>query len=158
MPLIPRKNKKSGFTLIEILVVLAIVGLISIFIFTSLNNYKKFQALDKDKETIVQILRQARSQTLSSRNASQYGAHIASSTVTLFTGTTYSSSSASNQVFLLQASDNIMTISLNGGGSDVVFTRLTGETNQYGTITISSPTTSKTKTVTIYKTGLVEAN
>jgi prepilin-type N-terminal cleavage/methylation domain-containing protein len=151
-----RKNLRSGFSILEMLVVLTILSLVTIIIVNVFASFRKSQALDKDTETIVEVLRQARSQTISSINASQYGVRITSSKATLFTGATYSSSATTNQDFLLQPTDTIVTISLTGGGSDVVFNRISGETGQYGTVVISSPTSSRTKTVTIYKTGLVE--
>lgn len=118
--------------------------------------FRKNAALNKDTETVIETLRQARSETLSSQNASQYGVHISATKITVFTGSTYSPSDSTNRDFLLSPMDTIVTIDLVGGGSDVIFNRLTGETSQSGTVVISSPTTSKTKTVTIYKTGLVE--
>ncbi len=149
-------KQHQGFSIIEILIVLGIMAILTGITFSVFSSVKKAQALEKDRDSIIEVLRQARSQTLSSKNASQYGVHITSSQITLFTGTSYSVGNSSNQDFILQGSDTIVTISLTGGGSDVVFNRLTGETNQNGTITISSPSTSQTKTVTIYKTGLVE--
>jgi prepilin-type N-terminal cleavage/methylation domain-containing protein len=147
---------KRGFTLIEILVVIVIMAILVTIVLSVFPKFNKSQALDKDAETIVQILRQARSQTLSSKNATQYGVHFGSSAATLFSGSTYSSSASDNQVFTLQTSDLIVSTGLTGGGSDVIFIRLSGETSQYGTITVSSPTLSTTRTVTIYKTGVIQ--
>jgi len=59
---------------------------------------------------------------------------------------------------MLNASDAVFNITLAGGGSDVIFNRLTGETSQNGVITLSSPSTAQIKTVTVYKTGVVESN
>jgi prepilin-type N-terminal cleavage/methylation domain-containing protein len=149
---------KRGFSLIELLIVLAIMGILTGIVLSTFQVYKKSQALDKDVETIVETLRQARSQTLSSQNASKYGVHITSTAITLFVGSTYSAGSASNQDFSLQVSDAVLSINLVGGGSDVVFNRLTGDTSQSGSVVISSASISRTKTVTIYSTGLVTVN
>ena len=152
------KYKNSGLTFIEFVIVLAILAVISVIVMSAFVNYRKNQSLEKDTETVVEVLGQARSQTLSSQNASQYGVRIGSDKITLFTGNTYSSSDPANRDFTLVSTDTIVTVSLAGGESDVVFQRLSGETNQNGTIVLSSPTISKTKTVTIYKTGLIESN
>ena len=153
-------NKKisfiKGFTLVELMVVLSILALLTGIIFSTLVDTKNSQSLEKDTDTVVEILLQARSQTLSSHNASQYGVHFSSPNVTLFAGTSYSSSDPNNSNFKLSSSDTILTISLAGGGNDVIFNRLSGETIQNGSIILSSVATSRTKTVTIYKTGLVE--
>ncbi len=151
------RKSGAGFTILELFIVLAIVtaiafGSVSIFV-----NFRNQQALDKDTEMIVEILQQARSQTLTSQNASQYGVHITASKITLFTGSTYSSSDPSNKDFPLTPSDTILTITLSGGGSDVIFQRLSGVTNQNGTVVLSSVAAGKTKTIKIYKTGLIES-
>jgi len=54
------------------------------------------------------------------------------------------------------ASVDTMATSLAGGGNDVIFNRLSGETGQSGTITVYSSATGGTKIVTIYKTGVVQ--
>ncbi len=147
----------SGFTFLEIMIVIAIMALLSVIVLRTLIDFKKNQALEKDTETIVQILNQAHNQTLSSKNSSVYGVHISTGTITLFTGRIYSAGASDNENFNLSSTDTILTISLTGGGSDVIFERLSGETLDDGTIVVSSPGLSKTKTVTIYKTGLVRS-
>ena len=148
---------KKGLTLVEILVVIAIMSiLVSIFL-SSFTNLRGNQAIIKNTETVVAVLRQARNQTLSSKNSSVYGVHFSTSTITLFTGGIYSAESLTNQDFPFPAGDSVLTTTIVGGGKDVVFNRLTGETSHTGTVVISSPRLSLTKTVTIYKTGLVES-
>ncbi len=151
-------NKKKGFSIIEILIVLGIITIIVAIIVSTFSLFGRAQALEKDTETVIESLEQARSQTLSSLDASQYGVHFGTNKVTIFTGTTYSSSASSNVDMALSSSDTILTVTISGGGNDIVFNRLTGETVQNGTSTIiiSSPTSSRTKTVTIYKTGLIQ--
>ncbi len=150
-------KKDSGYTLVELLIVLTISALLLGIITTSFFSFRKNQALQKDTELIVELLNQARNQTISSKNLSQYGVHFASSTVTVFTGTSYSSGDTSNQNYSLNSSDTVLSLSLTGGSTDVVFSRLNGEALQTGTVVISSPGLSQTKTVTIYSTGVIES-
>lgn len=150
-------RKNSGVTAVELLVVLSIITVLSVLIITSFVTFRKNQALVFDTDTVVGVLRQARNQTLSSKNSSNYGVHFTAPKITIFTGSTFNSNASGNQDFVLSSTDTILTISLTGGGSDVVFSRLSGETSQNGTVVVSSPGVSETKTVTIYKTGLVES-
>jgi prepilin-type N-terminal cleavage/methylation domain-containing protein len=152
------KKGSLGFTLVEFLVVLAIITLITGIIASVFVSFRNQQALGKDVEMVIEVLRQARSQTLTSQNSSQYGVHFSSSGVTLFTGASYSAGNVTNQNYFLTSSDTIVTINLAGGGSNLVFQRLSGETSQNGSVVLTSLATSKTKTVTIYKTGLIESN
>ena len=77
----------------------------------------------------------------------------------MFVGNLYSAGHASNTVFSLNEGVEIVNISLAGGGSDVVFDRLTGETNQNGSfvIRLKSDNTAST-TLTLYGTGIIETN
>ena len=153
-----QKNKtiKKGFTLSEVLVVLGMLSVISVVVFSIFITFRKSQSLDLDVETIVETLNQARSQTLSSYNGSVYGVHFIYPKIILFTGNTYSANDSLNKEILLNASNVTLTTSLVGGGSDVIFNRLTGSTAQSGTIVLSAPSISKTKTINIYSTGLIE--
>ncbi len=147
---------KKGFSLIEIIIVIGILGLLTAISVATFVTFRNSQGLNKDTETVVEVLEQARTQTLSSQNGSAYGVHFGTSAVTLFAGGTYAAGAAGNQIFSLLSSDTILTITLTGAGSDVVFNRLTGETGQDGTIVLSSASAGRTRTVTIYKTGVVE--
>ena len=148
---------KKGLSIAEILVALGIMALVvSIFLSTFIS-FRKNQALDKDTEAIVEVLVEARRQTLDSKNSSNYGVHLSAAQITSFTGGVYNSGDSSNINYPLNSTDTILTISLVGGGSDVVFNRLTGETSESGTVVVSSPGISRTKTVTIYKTGVIES-
>ncbi len=146
----------KGFTFIEVAISISVLFLVASVVLIPLLNYRKSLALQTDTDTITAVLREARNQTLSSKNSTVYGAHITSTKITLFTGASYSSSNVTNKDYALSSTDTIVTINLLGGGSDVVFDRLTGETSQSGTVVVSSPGISRTKTVTIYKTGLIE--
>lgn len=150
--------KSRGFTLIELIIVLGIIAVISGIISSTFIESRRVQAVDRDAETVVEVIRSARSKTLSSQNASVYGVHIDSTSVTLFAGLTYVAGAMGNIVTQLTASEIIATTSLTGGGSDIVFKRLTGETNQNGTITIASSRIPKSRIITIFNTGMVEIN
>lgn len=151
---------KKGFTLIEILVVLGILAIITTLIFNTFVDFRRKKALEADTKMVVEVLIEARNQTLTSQNSSQYGVHFSLSPVpqiVLFAGATYVANAVTNKVYPLASTDNILTVTLVGGGSNIVFNRLTGETNQSGTIILSSPSLSVTKSVTIYKTGSIES-
>ncbi len=146
----------SGFSLIELIISFIIIFIMVTIVFNAFIAYKENQALVTDTETIVTILRQARNQTLNSQNSTSYGVHITASKITLFVGTTYIPNASTNQDFLLTTGDTVLTITLAGSGSDVVFNRLSGETAQSGSIVLTGVRVARTKAIQIYKTGLVE--
>ena len=150
-------STKSGFTVIEILAVITIIFILSVISFNVFLNLNTDQAWSGDVEQIIETLRLARNQTLSSKNASQYGVHFSSSKITIFTGALYNSDAPTNQDFPFSSGGTIVSLNLISGGSDIVFNRLTGEVDDYGTLVVSSSKLSKTKTITVYKTGLIES-
>lgn len=141
----------------EIIVVIAISSLTVGAILNSFGQLNQNQVINKNTELVATILREARSLTLSSKGGNQYGVHLESSQVVLFQGSVYNSTTPGNIYYPLNSLGNISLISLSGGGSEVIFDRLTGDTPQSGTIKLgllADP--SSTRTITISGTGLVE--
>ena len=152
-------RSERGFSLIEILVVITILAVVVTIIIISLSKLNSSQALDKGASLVVSVLDQARSLTLSAKDDSQYGVHFEDSGVVLFKGSVYSSSDPLNISTSIDGRVGIRNVSLAGGGSDVVFKRLTGSTDQAGTLELflkASPTTIRTINVTI--TGVASMN
>ena len=149
-------SKKQGFSFIEILVVLAVLAIVVAFGATAFLPFYRNQILNGALEQVVALINEARSKTLSSEDASQYGVHFETSKITLFKGTIFSESNPDNQEFKLPSSVEISEILLNGGGPDLVFKRLTGETNQFGRIGLKlKADTPRVKSITIETSGLV---
>ena len=151
--------KTKGFSLLEIIIALAILGVIATLVINPFTSFRDHQVLNGAVEEILASLQQARVKTLSSEGGNQYGIHFASNQVVLFAGTTYDPVNPSNQDIGLSSSVTISGISLAGGSSDIVFQKLTGVTNQSGTVTIelnSDPTL--VKTVTINSNGISDVN
>lgn len=147
---------KSGFTLIELLVVLAIAAVLCAVTVAGFNAFLGAEAVDKDVEAIVAVLREAREQTVSSEGASQYGVFISSTSTTLFSGDTYSPTASGNKRVYLSGRT---TLSTSITASTTIFQRLTGQASRAGTITVTQKTNpSKTKVITVYATGLIERN
>lgn len=146
----------AGFSLIELLIVLAIMAILTTITISTFVSSRKTEALSKDTEAVIEILEQARNQTISSKNASAYGVNFSTSSLTLFAGTSYSSSDPNNQTTALSFGTTLTT-TLPSGTTAIVFNRITGETNQSSTVTIKllSSTLAST-TVKIYKTGTIE--
>ncbi|MDP3874951.1 MAG: prepilin-type N-terminal cleavage/methylation domain-containing protein [bacterium] len=149
--------KHKGFTVLEILVAISIIALAVTIITISLSKLNSSQVLDKSATLVTSILDEARSLTLSSKDDSQYGVYLEDSQVVLFKGATYSQSNPTNVVTSLHSLVGLRSIILSGGGTSVVFKRLTGNTDQAGTAEVflkSSPTTFHT--ITVSATGIVE--
>ena len=149
---VKNKNKKKckGFTLIEIMLVVAlmiVIGSISVPV------YQSFQVknnLDVATYTIVQTLRRAQVLSQSGVGDETWGVHIESGSAVLFKGANYASRDIST--------DEVFEISTNiapTGIADIVFSKLLGEPQTTGDIILTT-SNNDTKTITINAKGTVE--
>jgi len=144
-----------AYSIVELLVVLGVLALIAAITLEMYVTLNAGKALDTDAQRIVAELAEARSLTLAAKNDSAWGVHMASSSVTLFQGT-YASGASSNVTTTLNPHVTLSTISLSGGGSEVTFQRLTGETTNSGSLILTLDHPSRTKTIAIGQTGLAQ--
>ncbi|TSD03220.1 MAG: Uncharacterized protein Athens071416_281 [Parcubacteria group bacterium Athens0714_16] len=150
---------KKGFSLFEMLLSIAIIVAVLFVVISLFSNYNKKQVLDNSSEKISSLLKEARSLTISSKGDSSYGVHFEQGVAVLFKGTTYVSGDSNNKINQIDQKALISSINLNGNGNNVVFQRLTGKTDHYGTIKISLVSNPLNfKIVSIYQTGVVEKN
>ncbi len=153
------KNKlnNKGFTAIELLVVIGIAILLaslSIATFVSLSDY---QSIDKNADVVESYLLRARNQTINSKDNAQYGIKFASTTVTLFQGTSYNAASTTNVVYNISEKVTLSSLNLTGGTTTVYFMSITGKPSATGTAVYRlNNGASSTKSIIIYGSGLAE--
>ncbi len=155
------KKYTNGFSILEIVIVFAILASLTAVFLPSFSAFRDEQLLKNTTDDIVAILNQARTHTLSSKNSNFYSVHFESDKATLFTGGTFTQGLADNVVVGFDSRVTLPSanVSLNGGGADVIFDRLSGDSSTYGTITIElASDASKTKTINVEQTGIISAN
>jgi len=148
-------EQSEGFTILEILVVVGIIVILTGIALGAYNNFSKQVDLDVTTQGILSTLRDARSRTLASEGETVYGVHFETDKYTLFAGSVYDASASANKVQDLTSTE-IYSISLTGGGSEVLFDRIRGTTDQYGSLglrLVDNP--SRTQTITIDSGGQV---
>lgn len=150
---------KRGLTLLEIMITIAILGLVATIIFSSFSKLNASQAVGKSAGLLVSILNQARSLTLGAEDDAQYGVHLEASKAVLFKGASFSANDPANITSELNGLVGITDITLSDGGSDVLFERLTGKAVQNGSLKIALRSDNAvSKTIIIYQSGLSEIN
>lgn len=147
-------NRLAGFTLIEILIVIALVGIAASFIFTGFMNYATYQRYVATETEVASLIKEARQRSLSSINDTTHGVRFASSSVTSFRGSSYSAGDPSNVVTNLFGAT--LSIDLTAGTDEIVFARKTGAASATGTISIIGANSIGSTTLTIEGTGLVQ--
>lgn len=145
----------KGFTLIEILVIVGIIFLLAVIGFSGFVVFSEMESINSSIDLIISALHSARTQTLSSKQADQYGVHFENNKIVIFKGTAYNPSDPSNKEKPISSKVEISSISLAGGGQEVIFNRFSGNTAQPGTVTVHSKRDpSKTKTIAILPSGI----
>jgi prepilin-type N-terminal cleavage/methylation domain-containing protein len=151
-------NKNSGFSLIEILVVLGMLSLLAAFtLFIGTDSYRGY-SFRNERDTIVSILQKARSQAMSNvclgsgcTGGEPHGVHFASGQYVIFQGSSFNPSDPNNEVrisgYNLDLTGSTMT--------DVIFTQLSGEATPTGAIRLTDPNTNHTSDITINSAGQI---
>lgn len=146
----------KGFTLLELLFAVAIVSFIATIFIRPFSQFQKEQLLRKETDTVAALLGKARVNTIASINNRQYGVHFATSSATLFEGTTFSSGGIGNDAHIFDSLVAVNTALFAGGGSDVVFKKRTGETDFYGSVSLRVAGSAASSSIIIERTGLIE--
>lgn len=150
-------NNKSGFSAIELIIVIGILSLLSVGFLSAYRAFNEKRSLEVGAENVASLLKQAHSLTLSSKNDDVYGVHLETARAVLFKGSVFVEPNPDNVEYIMPPLVLITQIMLMGSSSNVVFERLSGETSQYGTTTLSLTTNaSSTKNIIINQTGLIE--
>ncbi len=149
---------KKGFTLLEVLVALSIVGVLFTLSMSLNSAFRPKHNLDADVRSIISVFDLARSNTLASKDSLSFGIHVESDQVVMFEGDTYNPIASENEIFELDSKDEIYDISLEGGVTDVVFNRITGTLDQFGTLSFRvRRDPSETKVIYISSSGSISS-
>jgi prepilin-type N-terminal cleavage/methylation domain-containing protein len=141
----------KGFTILEVLISVAIFGLLAGLSTTAYASFAKKQALDAAASTAAAMLRDARAQTIASVGGSQYGVQIEADRFVLFQGSTYSASASTSRAVYFSS-----RVKASSTAQSFVFERVTGDASASGMIEVylaSDP--SVKKSVVVQGTGLV---
>jgi len=140
----------QGFSMIEMLFVLAVISVLLFIGLPSYNSMRDDIALKNDSHEIVNALRVAQRRSVVSQGGVTHGVNFATSTYTLFDGDW---SMPDKQVeYKLAGGIEI----LSGAGQTIVFNRLTGDTMSSTTIVLG--TSGDFKNINIKKTGNIDIN
>ena len=150
----PVKAKPSGFTIIELVVVVAILGIFVLIASQTLGLFTQQVNLNTTSQQIVSTLQLARNKTLAAEDESQYGVHFELLKYTLFKGSPYVSTDPDNVEYDLSTTE-IYEINLTGG-DEIIFDRIRGTTANSGNIKVwLLEDNSRTETILVNSSGSI---
>lgn len=127
-----RLRSRAGFTLVEVLVVIAVSAVVlGLTVPTSLRFYQN-QLVDDTARTLKDTLRRARAYSSAIRNGASYGVKILPGSFVLFQGASYSSRVASEDEAIMYPSN----ITVTGTVSEFDFSKLYATSTASTTIQI----------------------
>lgn len=152
---------RAGFTTFELLMVMAVFGVIVAVTTIPLYSLQTRNALEDGLTGVVDVLRRAETQALSGHYGDRWGVHFSDAdgcalpakNYHIFRGSSFTSATATIDTFALPTNVTITDVSV-GGGCDVTFSRFQGETASVGSITLTG-VDSATRTVMINAYGRV---
>lgn len=146
--------------MLEVIIVIAIIAVMAGGIFTILSSFIVNTYVDDTSQEIVYTIREANTNTISRLYDLRWGVYFDDTDLsfTLFAGESYATRNMQYDVVTdLPASVTLSQISFNGGGKEVVFRKIAGDTTQYGSLKVRS-TGGLERTITINQLGQIEIN
>ena len=133
-------NTSKGFTFIELVVVMGILIVLGAVAIPTIFDFQEESALNDGAREIVSTLSLAQSKTLASEGGERWGVYFTTSTspeqYVLFKGEDFDSrTTSSDKVSKVFRTLEFFEINF-GGGQEIVFDRITGETSQTGRVSL----------------------
>ena len=142
------KNFSNGFTLIEVVLSIAIVVLIFGIAAPVYQDYQIRNGIDTSVNVIIENLRRAQALSMAVDGDSAWGVNIAAGLITLFKGTSF----ATRDPAFDDSSEMLFVISPSGL-TEVVFSKLNGFPNGVGAFTLS--VAGNVRTISINEKGML---
>ena len=146
--------RPKGFTIVELIVVLAIISIIAGFTFFGFKNYSTYQQYDQALGTVKATLVDARVRARSSETGNGQGVKVLPTSIIVFTGSSYSAGASTNVTTAISGA--VLTPTFSNGTNEIVFNNLTGLPTATGTILIQGTQFSASTTIEITATGVIQ--
>ena len=147
-------SRNLGFTIVELIVVMAIISIIAGLTFFGFKNYASYQRYDQSLGTVKATLIDARVRARSSETVNGQGIKVLPTSIVVFKGGSYSAGAPSNVTTSITGA--VLTPTFSNGINEIVFSNLTGLPTATGTILIQSTDFSASTTIEITATGVIQ--
>jgi len=152
----------TGFTLMELIVVMAIIFMISGFVTIGLLNQQRTTSLSSSADILIADINSQKTKAMSGTtdglaNAENYGIYFLEDRYILFKGESFQETDPAN--FTIMLDEDIKFSTINFAGNSIVFSVQTGEIMGFlegnNSIVIQDLSGGESKTITINRYGVV---
>jgi prepilin-type N-terminal cleavage/methylation domain-containing protein len=147
--------KSAGFTLVELLIVIAITLIIGVASIPIYGNLQVSGQLNENSSQIIQTIRTAQSRSIARVNGAQHGIQFGNTNYTLYQGASYATRDTNLDRTVSLDTALAISTSLSGGSTDINFSKGFGVPSATGTVTLSHDVGGP-RTITINDVGMVE--
>ncbi|MFH0873317.1 MAG: type II secretion system protein [Candidatus Komeilibacteria bacterium] len=157
-----RNNHLLGFTLIEIIVTMAILGILLTLGQGAYSVWQKMVHINNAAEELKSVLVQTQQKAAASADAKSWGVHFEADRYIIFSGDLYDPADTANKIKSLVGltiinPDTSLSDGASGYSPDAVFAKFTGQTVNSGAITLSVISDlTVTRSITISKLGVIQ--
>lgn len=154
----------KGFTLLELLLVMAILAILASFGFGFYYNFQLDVKINEEADRIKYVLRQTQQNAISGEYNSKWGVRFVNATTSIpdnryydvFYGNTYENGTSTDRYYLAQGVDFVSPAS--SSTLDVIFNKRNGNSASSSdiVITIKTETSDITKSIIVTPKGLIQ--
>ncbi|MBI5037933.1 MAG: prepilin-type N-terminal cleavage/methylation domain-containing protein [Candidatus Kerfeldbacteria bacterium] len=141
-------DQRSGFTLVELLVVIGLIAMIGIFSAPVYQNFQNRTDVDIAAATLTNSFRLAQAHAMDMVGDQSWGVHLSVGTIVIFRGASYATRDVPFDDVYTISSDVQLT-----GLSEVVFSKMHGLPSTIGSVTMQE--TGRSMTVSLNSLGVV---
>lgn len=145
------RSTTNGFTLIEIIVVVAIVTILAGLSLPVFTYFQTFSVLDSAEQEVIQNIRYTQSKAASGQENSNFGIYINSTQYVIYKGDSYETRDASEDKLFSVPNNTILS-----GLVDVNFEQGTGIPSTNGYIAVTHVMSGSYETISINEAGLIQ--
>lgn len=152
------KNCVLGFTLVEVIIVIALFTTIVAFSYPLVKSYNTRQLLDGVSDELYSSVRRIQGKAMAGDQEARWGIHWGVEEYTIFSGDDYDARDTSLDLVIEYPGSITIIPSISGSApytTDLIFNELTGETDTTGTITVNN-STGESKIYSISSRGQIE--
>ncbi len=146
-----------GFTLIELIIVLAIIAVLGALSIPFIQSFQATSSLQTNADDIRQTFRRAQQLAVSGAHSDAWGVYVdvVGNSITLFKGSSYASR---DTIFDLTTTFSDAFSLSNNFSDEVIFSQFSGTPQQFGTATITDSFTNSAVGVQLRTNGIIEFN